>query len=67
MRNQLLTTEACERELPVADWRYQQLLQAGWPDEQALLLAANPAVDLHRACDLLSAGCKPELAVRIVL
>jgi hypothetical protein len=67
MRTELLTTQASESELPVAGWRYQQLLRAGWPDQQALLLAANPTVDLHLACDLLANGCDSELAIRILL
>jgi hypothetical protein len=54
-------------ELSVEDWRYQQLVKAGWPETQALALAADHHVDLHLACDLLAKGCDPETAWRIVV
>jgi hypothetical protein len=50
----------------VEDWRFEQLRRAGWPDQQALLLALDPSVDLHQACDLLARGCPPTLALRIL-
>jgi hypothetical protein len=50
----------------VEDWRYQQLRRAGWPEQQALLFALDPGVDLHQACDLLARGCEPTLALRIL-
>ena len=48
-------------------WRLAQLLEAGYPDEVAALLATRPEVDLHRAVDLLGRGCPPATAVRILL
>jgi hypothetical protein len=49
----------------VQDWRFEQLRQAGWPDQQALLLALDPQIDLHQACDLVR-RCEPALALRIL-
>jgi len=42
------------------------LLAAGWPEDEALLLAARHDVDLHLACELLDHGCDPDLAWRIL-
>ncbi len=53
-------------ELTVEEWRLQKLAAAGWPEPQALLLAASHAVDLHFACDLLANGCDPAVAWEIV-
>ena len=50
----------------VDDWRFQQLLAAGWPEQQAVVLAANHDVDLHQACELLDRGCDADLAWQIV-
>ena len=50
----------------VEDWRFEQLRQAGWSDQQALLLALDPSIDLHQACDPLARGCEPTLALRIL-
>lgn len=50
----------------LSDWRLEQLHRAGWPEPQALLLAVDPDVDLHQACDLLASGCPAELALRIL-
>jgi len=48
-------------------WRFQQLLAAGWPERQALVLAAHHDIDLHLACDLLAQGCDRALAWEILL
>jgi hypothetical protein len=50
----------------VADWRFQQLQQAGWPETDALLLAERPEIDLHLACELLEHGCDLGTAWRIL-
>jgi hypothetical protein len=63
----LITTEPPSAELPVEDWRFQQLLRAGCPEQHALLLAADHNIDLHVACDLLADGCDPALACAILL
>jgi hypothetical protein len=43
------------------------LERAGYERGDALLLAFDPAVDLHRATDLLRAGCPPATAIRILV
>lgn len=47
-------------------WRIEQLEDAGYPQEEAFLLARRLDVDLHEACDLLRKGCSVKLAVRIL-
>ena len=53
-------TERVER------WRAQALEHAGYDAVTALVLAARPDVDLHRAIELLENGCPPEVAVQIL-
>jgi hypothetical protein len=48
-------------------WRLEELIRAGYSVPTAELLAAANEVDLHLATELLQRGCKPELAVRILL
>ena len=67
METKLINNGLSSRELPVEDWRFQQLLRAGWPEQQALLLAADHDVDLHLACDLLASGCDAAIACEILL
>lgn len=50
----------------VQDWRFQQLLEAGWPETDALLLAGSLEIDLHRACELLAKGCEQQTAWQIL-
>lgn len=47
-------------------WRLERLLAAGWDDLHAALLACDHTVDLHRACELLEAGCPPQRAWEIL-
>jgi hypothetical protein len=51
----------------VARWRLEQLLRAGYDDTAALILADLVDVDLHLAVDLVSQGCAPDTALRILL
>jgi hypothetical protein len=62
-----MNTEMLVSELTVEDWRFQQLVSAGWREQQALVLAASRDVDLHLACDLLAEGCDPDIALQILL
>ena len=48
-------------------WRAEALDKAGYDDEAVLQLALGRDVDLHRAVDLLSHGCPPGTALRILL
>ena len=54
-----------EQEL-VERWRAQELERAGFPGDVAAELAPRNDVDLHRAIQLLEAGCSPELAADIL-
>jgi len=51
----------------VIRWRLSQLTSSGYPLEHAVALATRLDVDLHQASDLVSRGCSPELALRILL
>jgi len=52
---------------PILEWRLEQLIDAGYGKEDALRLAVQTEVDLHRAVALLRTGCPPETALRILL
>jgi len=49
----------------VTAWRYEQFLKLGFDDEQAWTLAGSEA-DLHASRTLISVGCSPHLAMRIL-
>lgn len=51
----------------VLDWRFAELLRAGYSPNQAWRLASTPAVDVRLAERLLADGCPPETAQRILL
>jgi hypothetical protein len=50
----------------VESWRLHVLMEGGYPLHLAERIAASE-VDLHRAVDLLGAGCAPETAAEILL
>ena len=50
----------------VESWRLHVLMEAGYPLPLAERLAGSEA-DLHRAVELLAAGCTPETAAEILL
>ena len=54
------------RDLDVVSWRYDQLSDAGYPADIAVMLAERSDVDLHLACDLLAQGATIHEALRIV-
>jgi hypothetical protein len=51
----------------VEAWRAEQLELAGYGAAAAAELAGRHDVDLHAAVELLSHGCAPELALKILL
>ena len=51
----------------VESWRAEQLELAGYGAGAAAELAMRHDVDLHVAVELLSQGCAPELALKILL
>jgi hypothetical protein len=59
-------TAAGERDR-VRCWRLEELIRAGYPPHNALVLSGDPDVDLHLAVQLLARGCPPETALRILL
>ena len=61
LEQQELTTDE------VIGWRFEQLLEAGYPRRKARLLAQRRHVDLHQAVELLERGCPAELALSILL
>lgn len=46
-------------------WRRCRLLEAGFPEDLADAVAADPLFDLHVLLQLVDRGCPPDLAVRI--
>ena len=63
---QLEAVEASELDA-VQRWRFEELIRAGYDDEDAIELAFHLDVDLHLAVDLVRRGCPSTTAVRIVL
>ena len=60
--------ESLESELErVERWRSEELIRAGYDPDAASQLAARHDVDIHRAATMLSQGCPPDLALRILL
>lgn len=55
-----------EPDRAVIEWRYQQLVEAGWEPLLAEMLAVDLGVDLHVACDLMLRGCPVERAWEIL-
>ena len=50
----------------VVQWRRAQLAQAGLPRGLATRVARDERYDLHELIQLVTHGCKPALAVRIL-
>ena len=48
----------------VVKWRYERLVEAGFEDISAWIIARSQA-DLHQACGL-AGKCDPHLAVKIL-
>ena len=60
-------TEIRDETQQVEAWRAEQLELAGYGAAAAAELATRLDVDLHVATELLSSGCGPELALKILL
>jgi len=54
------------RDLDVVSWRFDQLEDAGYPVDIAVMLAERGDVDLHGAVELLERGATVHEAVRIL-
>jgi hypothetical protein len=65
MSDLIETTDPSER-AKVESWRLHVLMEAGYTLSLAERIAATE-VDLHRAVELLDAGCSPETAAEILL
>lgn len=48
-------------------WRFDELVHAGFLEGEAAVLASHHEVDLHEAAALLEHGCPAETALRILL
>jgi len=53
-------------DLDVVTWRFDQLEDAGYPVDIAVMLAERGDVDLHIACELLGGGASVHDALRIL-
>jgi hypothetical protein len=51
----------------VISWRFEELVRAGYEDQDAAELAHHAEVDLHMAVELVRRGCPSNTALRIVL
>ena len=51
----------------VRDWRFEQLMRAGYTIPDALELALRSDIDLHWAASLVRQGCPSSTAARIAL
>jgi hypothetical protein len=51
----------------VRRWRFDQLVRAGYEDEDAIELAFHLDIDLHMLTSLIRRGCPSGTAARIAL
>lgn len=51
----------------VLGWRIEQLIAAGYDRDAAFVLALDGSIDLHEAVSLVSRGCSPQTALRILI
>ena len=58
--------QADEFEL-VRCWRLEELLRAGYAEQDAVEVAFHLDIDLHYAANLVRRGCPSNIAARIVL
>ena len=50
----------------VTRWRVEQLLDAGYDGESALVIGLDASIDLHAATSLLRRGCPVDTALQIL-
>jgi hypothetical protein len=51
----------------VLSWRIEQLIAVGFDSDAAFVLALDRSVDLHEATELVTRGCPPQTAFRILI
>ena len=61
--SRLGTEEAAQ----ILRWRLRTLAAAGYDLDDAVVVASNVQIDLHRAVELVRRGCPSGTAVRILL
>jgi hypothetical protein len=59
------TTDPVSPFSPVAEWRRERLIAAGFAADLAVRLAEDCTIDLHAVLELVDRGCRPALAARI--
>ena len=67
----MTTAEIEALEVPELDavrcWRFEELLRAGYDEDDATELAFHLDIDLHWATSLVRRGCPSRIAVQIAL
>lgn len=58
---------ASDQATKVLGWRIEQLIAAGYDCDGAFVLALDRTIDLHEAVSLVSRGCPPQTALRILI
>ena len=48
-------------------WRFEELLRAGYEEDDATEIAFHREIDLHAAIELVRRGCASSTAARILL
>lgn len=51
----------------VVQWRRERFEEAGFPEEEAFLLAQRADIDLHDTLELLARGCDWKTALKILI
>jgi hypothetical protein len=64
--SQLATLDVTEV-AAILDWRFSQLVGAGFDVNDAVVVAACVEIDLHQATALVARGCRSGTAVRILI
>lgn len=62
-----LASEPAGEDDCVRCWRFDELVRAGYEEEEATEIAFHLDVDLHDATALVRRGCPSALAARIIL